>query len=65
MPLLDWLRGRGRGDQAEGGAEDPQAERMEARRTDQEPSASPTEPGTADAAAEERRHEEAGRHSGI
>ena len=64
MPLLDWFRGRRPEDEA-AGSEAPQAERMDARRTDQDPSSPATEPAESEERIEERRHEEAGRHSGI
>ena len=66
MPLLDWFRGRSAGPPSEGDASGPEAERMEARRHEQEPVSSPPEqPASADGAVDERRHEEAARHSGI
>ena len=66
MPLFDWFRGRSAGSPAEGDASGPEAERMQARRHEQEPvSASPHEAENVEGAVEERRHEEAARHSGI
>jgi hypothetical protein len=65
MPLLDWFRGRSSGS-LEGDAAGPEAERMEARRREQEPVSTPPEqPESAEGAIEDRRHEEAARHSGI
>ena len=66
MPLLDWFRGRSAESPTEGDASGPEAERMEARRHEQEPvSAGPEQTESAERAVEERRHEEAARHSGI
>ncbi|MDQ3889269.1 MAG: hypothetical protein M3312_01830 [Actinomycetota bacterium] len=60
MPLLDWLRGRDARRQTKGS----EAERAEVRR--EQADMTPVEqPETVDAAAEERRQEEASRHSGI
>ncbi len=41
MPLLDWFRGRSAQTPAEGDPSAPEAERMEARRHEQEPVSSP------------------------
>jgi hypothetical protein len=66
MPLLDWFRGRSARTPTEGDASEPQAERMEARRHEQEPvSAPPVQAESAEGAVDDRRHEEAARHSGI
>lgn len=66
MPLLDWFRRRGAASPPEGDASGPEAERMEARRHEQEPvSAGPEQAETVESAADDRRHEEAARHSGI
>ena len=63
MALLDWLRGRS-GGQTEG-HKDSETERMDARRAEQGAAATPEEPASTEGGAEERRHEEAARHSGI
>lgn len=66
MPLLDWFRGRSTGSSTEGDASGPEAERMEARRHEQEPvSPSPEQAESAEGAVDDRRHQEAARHSGI
>ena len=60
MPLLDWLRGQGR--------RQPQpsdVDRAEARRSEQQAEHFPERVDEPEQVAEQRRNEEAARHSGI
>jgi hypothetical protein len=60
MALLDWLRGQGRRQPKES-----DVERAEARRFEEDPERFPERTEDVEAAAEQRREEEAARHSGI
>ena len=65
MPLLDWLRGKGTEPAVREETKDPEAARMEARKGEQSLTGGAGQPDVTAEGVEERRHEEAARHSGI